>query len=388
MRPTPQVNRPIGVSAPEIPDLNALPLATAAAGPNTGLSFVPDPVTLDTWQVGIHPALEPTPAGLSPGDPAYMPWHAWYDDQNGIGGGTCGPADIARLRQEVERHEGVTLAPNSHLGVANTVLAAERPERRLESLYTDVSQAELRTPIQGELTNFFNRGAYRRAQDRFDRQDTPTVFAVLGCTLDFNASVRAALLLAAAAVPTGASAQVIPGQRGHTAEQCRAAIAALANAERDVTTWEMVDECGPSGARALAAALAAARAETGGLYLQTLALAARSVRHEAILDAAETVARDRSATRAVRIAALTTLLGQYDVALWFPLSSSWDQLVSVPLPACKMAPLTDTYYAAQYALPAGYVQRIRAVMDQLGGDQQGDPAVRTMAACLARYITP
>lgn len=278
MRPTPQVNRPIGVSAPEIPDLNALPLATAAAGPNTGLSFVPDPVTLDTWQVGIHPALEPTPAGLSPGDPGYMPWHAWYDDQNGIGGGTCGPADIARLRQEVERHEGVTLAPNSHLGVANTVLAAERPERRLESLYTDVSQAELRTLIQGELTNFFNRGAYRRAQDRFDRQDTPTVFAVLGCTLDFNASVRAALLLAAAAVPTGAS--------------------------------------------------------------------------------------------------------------WFPLSYSWDQLVSVPLPACKIAPLTDIDYAAQYALPAGYVQRVRAVMDQLGGDERGDPAVRTMAACLARYITP
>lgn len=116
--------------------------------------------------------------------------------------------------------------------------------------------------------------------------------------------------------------------------------------------------------------------------------AARSVRHEAILDAAEAVARERSATRAVRIAALTTLLGQYDVALWFPLSYSWDQLVSVPLPACKIAPLTDIDYAAQYALPAGYVQRIRAVMDQLGGDEEGDPVVRTMTACLARYITP
>ncbi|MGH7562814.1 MAG: hypothetical protein ACREK5_00095 [Gemmatimonadota bacterium] len=170
---------------PSLPDRLSIPLEIVGTGPNTGLVYILDPVIVDEGLVGIHPGLEPTPPGLMPGDPEYMPWHEWYDDQNGQGSETCGPADIAFLRQEVERHEGLTLASNSHVGVANQVMSAEQVQQRLEELYAE-SEPDLRSRIDQEFKNIFNKGPYRKAQDNFDKIDTPLVFAALGCSLDFK----------------------------------------------------------------------------------------------------------------------------------------------------------------------------------------------------------
>src|SRR6266545_961476 len=198
-----------------------------------------------------------------------------------------------------------------------------------------------------------------------------------------------AALVASPVVPACAATQAIPRQGAVTAADCRSAIDALDRADPDVTTWDAVPECGPAGAGALARALTRARTQPGApLYLQAVTNAARSVRDGGILEAAETLARDREATRAARVAGLVILLGQYDPALWFPLSYSWDQLVSSPLPACKLAPLTDTDHVAQHAMPADYVARIGAVMRDLAGDSESDVVVRRMAACLSGRVRP
>lgn len=187
MRQVPVPNRPIGLFQSDEPDPSSTPLETVGSGPNMGLVFISEPVVVDRGLIAIHPGLEPTPPGLMPGDPGYTPAHAWYDDQNGQGSGTCGPSDIAFLRQEAERHEGVTLAPNSHVGVANQVFAAEQFQQRFEEMHAS-SEADLRSEIGSEASDIFNKNPYRKAQRDFDKIDGPAIFAALGCTLDFKAN--------------------------------------------------------------------------------------------------------------------------------------------------------------------------------------------------------
>ena len=181
--------------------------------------------------------------------------------------------------------------------------------------------------------------------------------------------------------PLGAAGQEEPMEA-----DCESAIAALSEGDRDSANWDILPECGPAGAQAVAVALTSARTESGGLYLQTLVNLAQSVQDPSILEAAHTLARDRTATVASRVGALLTLLGQYDAALSFPISHSWDELVSTPLRECKLSPISGANYAAQRSMPADYVQRIAAVVDEVGDDPEEDPVVRKMAECMSLYI--
>ncbi|MGH7562816.1 MAG: hypothetical protein ACREK5_00105 [Gemmatimonadota bacterium] len=182
--------------------------------------------------------------------------------------------------------------------------------------------------------------------------------------------------------PNRAGAQEIPKAETPTAEECDAAVAALAGgADRKGFGWHFLPECGPAGADALAAALASAGSESGDHYLWLLTHVSGLVRSGSILDAAEGLARDAGATRAARVAGLLTLLGQYDPGLAPRFTIPWEDLISTPLTSCTMLAVPGTTDVPQYSMPENYVERIHAVMQDLSSES--DPVVQTMAACMA-----
>lgn len=192
MQPYPAQGTPIGGARPE-PDPNVwptLPITRPTQGPNTGLGFLTSPLPDFPWKVYMHPALYPTPAGLQAGQPGYQPWHRWNDDQNGQGSGTCTAAVFTTLIPEVERHEGVTGAPDSHYGVAIKAYNDLKPQQRIERLYTAADDYALRQRAFNEWMGFHQGGAYQSRQNAFDASDYPKVAATIGCNLDYNASDR------------------------------------------------------------------------------------------------------------------------------------------------------------------------------------------------------
>jgi hypothetical protein len=166
-----------------------LPVARPAQGPNKGVAYLRDPFPPFDYEIFLHPALDPVPAGLKPGQPGYQPWHRWRDDQNGQGSGTCREADMLRLRVLVERHEGVTRAPDSHVGKALDFWTKDRPQQRIERLYTDKPDHELLKRVFDTWERYIE-GPFRSQQKAFDQTDYPKIYAALGCTLDLNPNDR------------------------------------------------------------------------------------------------------------------------------------------------------------------------------------------------------
>lgn len=192
MQPYPTSTTPIGGARPD-QDPNvwpALPLTRPTQGPNTGLGFLTNPLPDFPWTVYMHPALYPPPAGLQSGQSGYQQWHRWHDDQNGQGSGTCTAAVFATLIPEVERHEGVTGAPNSHYGVAIKAYTDLKLQERIERIYTLKDDYALRELAFNTWRDFHKSSAYQSRQDSFDRTDYPKVAAALGCGLDYNPSDR------------------------------------------------------------------------------------------------------------------------------------------------------------------------------------------------------
>jgi hypothetical protein len=154
-------------------------------GPNTGLSYLADqPQLIGTGStVMTHPVLYPPAPGTTWGNPEYQ---RWYNDQNGRPSGTCTQAHIPLMRQEVERHEGLTMASNSHLGVANTVFTTHRIDSTLEALYLYQSDSQRLRRRGHDLYVRHVRGPNRSAQRAFDNTDRPAILAKFPCQFDFN----------------------------------------------------------------------------------------------------------------------------------------------------------------------------------------------------------
>lgn len=185
MTPFPLQDSILGGFALSDIDSTAINVAQVVGGPNAGVWYMRDNPRLEEpgSNVVLHPALYPPPAGGSWGRPEYQ---QWYNDQNRRGSGTCDTTVVARLAAEVERHEGVTMAANSHYGVANRVLASDKLHERMERLVTvGGSGDQLRSAAMQEW-RAFRRDRIEPEQAAFDSVDYPKVLAALGCTVDYN----------------------------------------------------------------------------------------------------------------------------------------------------------------------------------------------------------
>jgi hypothetical protein len=162
-----------------------LPVQTITSGPNTGWSFLPSPVQLMRPVIYLHPALYPPSRTFTMGTPIYFPWNFWYDDQNGKGSGTCKQSDVSNFLKLAERHEGVTMQPNSHYGKANDAFRSTKLHEKFEELSL-AGDAEAFRSEATKRWNQFQYGTHKNVQANFDAVDTPLVHAQLGCTLDGN----------------------------------------------------------------------------------------------------------------------------------------------------------------------------------------------------------
>ena len=184
MTPYPFPGKALGLFQLEQPEFTGVMLSTVSGGgPNNGITYFTTPVATNGSLVATHPGLDPA-TGPDSTSSGYKQWKGWYDDQNGTGGGTCGASDIVTLKANVERHEGVTQASNSHYGVANNVFQSTQVQLRFEKLYSQQGNAQLLRVAVSTWVNF-NNNEIHSAQQAFDSLDTPTVFAI-GCTLDFT----------------------------------------------------------------------------------------------------------------------------------------------------------------------------------------------------------
>lgn len=172
-------------------NLDSLKVDSVLAGPNTGYVYVKHPVLMLPSKIFVHPALYAgglLPPALGPHTPGYSTWLAWYNDQNHHGSGSCDAAGVDRFRQNVERHEGVTLAANSHVGVANHFFRDDHTQRRLEKVVSDIDVGNLKfllVRLFERLTD--SQSTYVSKQNAFDTLDTPNVYKI-SCTLDSNLS--------------------------------------------------------------------------------------------------------------------------------------------------------------------------------------------------------
>ena len=149
--------------------------ATVAGGPNKGLVFLATQVVMpDVTVIWTHPELY---------GPTFTP--SWFADQNGQGKGSCTQSILPTFAAAVEEHEGLTLNPFSHRGVANRMLANSTLQKEVEELYF-TNRVRLENEASRRWTRWI-RGVYDPQHRAFDNQHTPTVFQVLGtCTLDFS----------------------------------------------------------------------------------------------------------------------------------------------------------------------------------------------------------
>jgi hypothetical protein len=168
--------------------LDSMPMARVPSGPNTGLFYVAGPVQLLPSNIYLHPALymDGLPPELGPQSPGYNDWLFWYSDQNGKGSGTCRAADVVRFRNNIERHEGVSMADNSHVGVANRVFEEQHFESRFEKLVSTTDSTDLKYRVNAEFLRLTGEeSVYQHAEAKFDTVDTPIVKHI-GCSIDNN----------------------------------------------------------------------------------------------------------------------------------------------------------------------------------------------------------
>ncbi|HEX6042444.1 hypothetical protein, partial [Longimicrobium sp.] len=116
--------------------LDRHPVARPNGGPNGGLMYLAEPWPAVDFSIVLHPGLY----GDASAPEAARRWHA---DQNGRGSGTCTQSVFAALEPAVRRHEGVTKAPNSHWGVAQSYFQGSETEQLMEKVYRQTTDAGL-----------------------------------------------------------------------------------------------------------------------------------------------------------------------------------------------------------------------------------------------------
>ncbi len=170
---------------------DSMEVRQAASGPNAGYFYIGAPVRILASTVWVHPALyllHSLPDSVGPSSPGYSDWMRFYTDQNGVGSGTCDHAGLLRFRDNVERHEGLTLANDSHVGVANGSFRADSLQMRFERKFSLSDSSDVKFRVALAMDSFTNNTSnYHWLQAHFDSIDTHNVYNV-GCSLDFDRS--------------------------------------------------------------------------------------------------------------------------------------------------------------------------------------------------------
>ncbi len=177
-------NKVLGNARPHIPQttIDALPVTRPTAGPNTGLSFLTNPLPAISHSIHLHPGLYNNPATPT------SPDQQWRRDQDGNGSGDCTSSVFSDLTRRIERHEGVTQADNSHWGITARFFRDSEAEQRIEELYKNGDEAALRRDVRTTWLGLITTGPHKTQQTNFDKTDYPKIDAALGCALDYNLS--------------------------------------------------------------------------------------------------------------------------------------------------------------------------------------------------------
>lgn len=154
------------------------PITRALTGPNKGLAILRDPLPAIGHSIYMHPGLYNRPGATDISQ-------QWHVDQNGHGSGSCTQAVFSVLTPEAERHEGVTMASQSHWGITARFYQNSNAQRRIERLFTSNPDDVLRANAYNEWVRLHN-GTHHHQQHQFDQSDYPAIAAAIGCNLDVN----------------------------------------------------------------------------------------------------------------------------------------------------------------------------------------------------------
>jgi hypothetical protein len=170
----------LGLYARQTPDWDQVTVLTAADGPNKGLSFVGS-------VPGIPASLIYLTFAIFPGDPWYTAHPTNPGPVNSLGLRICTQSQIDNLRLQVERHEGITMADNSHFGIDQNLLRLWRLARVFGGLVSaahgtpDAIKQQLTLQIATEWKK--EADALNPLQNAFDATDTPAITNSLGCSI-------------------------------------------------------------------------------------------------------------------------------------------------------------------------------------------------------------
>lgn len=162
------------------PDFEQITVATAASGPNQGLSYV---LSIP----GIPASLINLTLALFPGDP----WYNAHPDSSGIrndlGELICTKRQIDGLRLQIERHEGTTMASNSHYGIDQDLLRRWKLGTYMGSRVISVqgSAEQIRQRFALDFAAEWRRedAALKPLDQAFDATDIPAIYNSLGCSI-------------------------------------------------------------------------------------------------------------------------------------------------------------------------------------------------------------
>lgn len=170
----------LGLYNRQPPPFEDTQIATAVSGPNKGLSYV---VSIP----GIPASLINLTFAIFPGDP----WYEAHPDKTGplndLGLKVCTKSQIDGLRFEIDRHEGITQADNSHFGIDQALLRKWKLGSFMGSHVISVigSPEQIRQQMALDFkAEWLRESAFLKPlQQAFDATDTPKIFNGLGCSI-------------------------------------------------------------------------------------------------------------------------------------------------------------------------------------------------------------
>lgn len=175
---------------PSFEDPLTYPTLSPTTGPNSTLRTLQNPFTVSEYDPYLSAGLDQ--AAATSVQAQYPSALAWYNDQNGLGSGTCVASNMLTFRDAVIRHEGGTGASNSHYGIANQQFISLKPDSLFEGVFGSKTDADFRADLLARLFKFSSdsTGPYQLAQTGFDNSDKVNVYPHLlttgSCILDAN----------------------------------------------------------------------------------------------------------------------------------------------------------------------------------------------------------